>query len=393
MARRLLIVVQEALFFTTHRLPVGRAMRQRGWTVHVAAPEDPAIAARLAEEGFVFHPIPLIRSRQNPLAELKLLLVLLGLCLRLRPDLLHLVSVKPVVWGGVAARLLRLPAVVHAVTGLGYVFIRATNGASGLPAAKVGLLRRLLEGLYKLALAHRNSVTIFQNPDDLMVFEDRRLVPPTRTVMIRGCGVDMQVFAAQPEPAVNADTAPVVMFPARLLGDKGVREFAAAAETLRGEGIHARFVLVGRRDPDNKTDIGETVLQGWIESGTVEYWGFSQDMPAMLARANLIVMPSYREGLPRGLIEAAAIGRAIVTTDAPGCREVVRHEENGLLVPVGDAPAVAAAIRRLLEDPALRRRLALRGREIAESEFSVEHFVAASLAAYDHVLRLKDAGL
>jgi glycosyltransferase involved in cell wall biosynthesis len=393
MARRLLIVVQEALFFTTHRLPVGRAMRQRGWTVHVAAPEDPAIAARLAKEGFVFHPIPLIRSRQNPLAELKLLLVLLGLYLRLRPDLLHLVSVKPVVWGGVAARLLRLPAVVHAVTGLGYVFIRATNGASGLPAAKAGLLRRLLEGLYKLALAHRNSVTIFQNPDDLVVFEDRRLVSPTRTVMIRGCGVDMQTFAMQPEPVIDAGHPPVVMFPARLLGDKGVREFAAAAEILRGEGVHARFVLVGRRDPDNKTDIGNAQLQAWIDAGTVEYWGFAEDMPTMLARAHVIVMPSYREGLPRGLIEAAAIGRAIVTTDAPGCREVVRHEENGLLVPVGDAPAVAAAIRRLLEDPALRLRLAARGRTIAESEFSVEHFVAASLSAYERVLRMQGVHL
>lgn len=393
MARRLLIVVQEALFFTTHRLPVGRAMRQRGWTVHVAAPEDSAIAARLAAEGFVFHPIPLIRSRQNPFAELRLLLALLTLCLRLHPDLLHLVSVKPVVWGGVAARLLRLPGVVHAITGLGYVFIRTANGAAGLSGAQTGLLRRLVEGLYRLALAHRNSLTIFQNPDDLVVFEARRLVAAERTVMIRGCGVDMQDFMQQPEPAIDADHPPVVMFPARLLGDKGVREFVVAAEQLRAAGVRARFVLVGRRDPDNKTDIGEAVLQGWIDSGVVEYWGFSEQMPAMLARAHIIVMPSYREGLPRGLIEAAAIGRAIVTTDAPGCREVVRHEENGLLVPVGDGAAVAAAIRRLLEDPALRQRLAARGRAIAENEFSVEHFVQASLDTYDRVLRMRGGSL
>lgn len=386
MARRLLIVVQEALFFTTHRLPIGRAMRERGWEVHVAAPKDPVIAARLAAEGFVFHPIPLIRSRQNPLAELKLLLVLLKLCRRLRPQLLHLVSVKPVVWGGLAARLLGLPGVVHAITGLGYVFIRPDNGGTGL-------LRRLVEGLYRQALAHRNSVTIFQNPDDLVVFELRRLVPLDRAVMIRGCGVDMQAFAPQPEPTIDADHPPVVMFPARLLGDKGVREFVAAAERLRAAGVHARFALVGRRDPDNKTDIGEAVLQDWIKSGLVEYWGFSEDMPGTLAQAHIIVMPSYREGLPRGLIEAAAIGRAIITTDAPGCREVVQHEENGLLVPVGDDDAVAAAIRRLLEDPALRQRLAARGREIAESEFSVEHFVKASLNAYDRVLRMQGSSL
>ncbi|WP_290815404.1 glycosyltransferase family 4 protein [Ferrovibrio sp.] len=389
----MLIVVQEALFFTTHRLPVGRAMRQRGWAVHVAAPDDSAIAASLAAEGFTFHPIPLIRSRQNPLAELRLLLVLFGLCLRLRPDLLHLVSVKPVVWGGVAARLLALPAVVHAITGLGYVFIRTAKKAPGLSGTKTDLLRRLVEGLYRLALAHGNSVTIFQNPDDLVVFEQRRLVSQDRTAMIRGCGVDMQVFAAQPEPAIDAEHPPVVMFPARLLGDKGVREFVAAAEQLRAAGVTARFVLIGRRDPDNKTDIGEAQLQAWIDSGAVEYWGFSEDMPATLARAHVIVMPSYREGLPRGLIEAAAIGRAIVTTDAPGCREVVRHEGNGLLVPVGDGVAVAAAIRRLLEDSVLRQRLAARGRAIAEEEFSVEHFVDASLNAYDRVLRMQGASL
>jgi glycosyltransferase involved in cell wall biosynthesis len=389
MARRLLIVVQEALFFTTHRLPVGLAMQKRGWTVHVAAPEDPAIAARLAAQGFIFHPIPLTRSRQNPVAELWLLLVLLGLYLKLRPDLLHLVSIKPVVWGGIAARLLRLPAVVHAITGLGYIFIQAEDRAD----AKTGLLRGLVEWLYRQALGYDRSIAIFQNPDDLAVFETRKLVPSGRWVMIKGCGVDMQAFAAQPEPVIDDAHAPVVMFPARLLGDKGVREFVAAAEQLRAEGVRARFVLVGRRDPDNKTDIGEAVLQGWIASGTVEYWGFSQDMPAMLARANLIVMPSYREGLPRGLIEAAAIGRAIVTTDAPGCREVVRHEENGLLVPVGDGKATADAIRRLLQDPALRQRLAARSRAVAESEFSVEYFVEASLNAYDRVLRLQGAGL
>lgn len=386
MARRLLIVVQEALFFTTHRLPIGLAMQRRGWTVHVAAPEDPEIAARLAAEGFVFHPIPLVRSQQNPLAELKLLLALLLLYLRVRPHLLHLVSVKPVIWGGMVARLLGLPAVVHAVTGLGYVFIREPNGS-------VGLLRRLIEGLYRLALAHRHSLTIFQNPDDLAVFKERRLVADDRTVMIPGCGVDMQVFAEQPEPEIDAGHPPVVMFPARLLGDKGIHEFVAAAEQLRADRVQARFVLVGRRDPDNKTDIGEDQLQSWIRSGAVEYWGFAQDMPEMLARAHVIVMPSYREGLPRGLIEAAAIGRAIVTTDAPGCREVVRHEVNGLLVPVGDGAAVAAAIRRLLDDPALRRRLAARGRAIAEGEFSVEHFVEASLDTYDRVLRMRGHAL
>lgn len=372
--RRLLIVVQEALFFTTHRLPIGRAMQQRGWEVHVAAPADPALAERLAGEGFPVHSVPLARGGLNPLAELRLLLALFGLFMTLRPQLLHLVSIKPVIWGGIAARLAALPAVVHAITGLGFLFIRQDR--------KARVLRSLLMPLYRFALGHRNSVTIFQNGDDLAEFRQRGLLPRPQ-VMIRGCGVDMTRFAEQPEPA--GDT--IVMFPARLLGDKGIREFVGAAESLKKSGSTARFVLVGRADPDNPTDVGAAQLKAWVDAGIVESWGFATDMPAMLVKAHIIVLPSYREGLPRGLIEAAAIGRAIVTTDAPGCREVVRHEENGLLVPVGDTPATAAAIDRLLRDADLRRRLARRGREIAVAEFSVEQFVAESLAAYEMLLK------
>lgn len=375
--RRLLIVVQEALFFTTHRQPIGQAMRARGWEVHVAAPADPALAARLAAEGYHFHAIPLARGGLNPLAELRLLWALWRLCRQVRPRLAHLVSIKPVIWGGIAARLAGVPAAVHAITGLGFLFIRQD--------AKAAMMRRLLEPLYRFALRHRNSIAIFQNPDDLDAFRARRLLSGPQ-VMIRGCGVDMQKFHDRPEPPVSAAAPAVVMFPARLLGDKGVREFAAAAMALTARGISARFVLVGRPDPDNPTDVGPAQLQQWIDSGALEYWGFAEDMPAMLARAHVIVLPSYREGLPRGLIEAAAIGRAIVTTDAPGCREVVRHEENGLLVPVADATATAAAIERLLADAALRRRLAARGREIAVSEFSVAQFVADSLAVYERLL-------
>lgn len=375
MARRLLIIVHEALFFTTHRLPVGRMMRDRGWEVHVAAPADPEVAARLEEEGFILHPIPLARGGQNPLAELRLLWALYRLMRRIDPLLVHHVSLKPVIWGGLASRLAGVRAAIHAITGLGFVFIRQDF--------KARVLRGLIGQLYRFALAHRNGYAIFQNPDDLGLFQANAMVPPGRWCMIKGCGVDMRAFPAQPEPS---ESPPVVMFPARLLGDKGVNEFIGAAEILRREGVPARFVLVGRRDPDNPTDIGEAKLQSWISSGLVEYWGFSTDMAASLAKANLIVMPSYREGLPRGLIEAAATQRAIITADVPGCREVVRHEENGLLVPVRDVAATATAMRRLILDTPLRQKLAARGRAIAEAEFSVAHFVAESLRAYGVVL-------
>ncbi|HEX6957557.1 MAG TPA: glycosyltransferase family 4 protein [Ferrovibrio sp.] len=377
MSRRLLIVVQEALFFTTHRLPVGLAMQQRGWEVHVAAPADPAIAARLAAQGFQFHPIPLARGSRSPFADLRLLGALAVLFLRLRPDLLHLVSIKPMIWGGMAARLTGVPAVIHAITGLG--FVRRNEGG--------GLLRSILERLYRIALAHPNNLAIFQNGDDLAVFETGRMVQPGRWMMIRGCGVDMQRFVNRPEAPIDAAHPPIVMFPARLIGDKGLYEFVAAAKHFKSKQIPARFVLVGRRDPLSPSDIGQDALDDWVARGLVEYWGFSDDMPDTLAKAHVIAMPSfYGEGVPRNLIEACAVGRAIVTADAPGCREVVRHEENGLLVPARDAAATTSAIGRLLEDADLRRRLAAAGRAKAEAEFSVEHFVTQSLAAYRHVL-------
>ena len=377
MPPRLLFLMNEALFFTTHRLPLGLAMQKAGFDVHVAAPFDAERVAIIKARGFTWHELPLKRGAIDPFGELKLLFACLGLIRRLKPDLVHLVAMKPVIWGGMASRLLRVPAVVHAITGLGHVFIRTDLRAR--------LLQALLKSLYRFALNHPNSRAIFQNPDDRRLFFDQALVEPRRTIMIRGCGVDMALFRPEPEPAGE----PLVMFPARLLGDKGVHEFVAAARQLKREGSAARFVLVGRTDMDNPTAVDEATVQSWVRDGAVEWWGYIDNgMPATLNRAHVVCMPSYREGLPRGLIEAAACGRPIVTTDVPGCREVVRHGENGLLVPVRDAAATASAIRRLLQDGDLRRRFGQRGREIAVGEFSVERFVAESLAVYRAVLAL-----
>jgi len=182
------------------------------------------------------------------------------------------------------------------------------------------------------------------------------------------------------------------MFPARILGDKGVHEFVHAARTLKAAGANARFVLVGRRDPANPTDVPEATIRAWEAEGLVEWWGFRTDMPAVLLQAHVICMPSYREGLPRGLIEAAACGLPIVSADVPGCREVVRHGETGFLVPVRDGAATAEAIGKLLEDPALRRSMGQAARQMALDEFTVEAFVADTLATYDAVLPRADAG-
>jgi len=281
---------------------------------------------------------------------------------------------KPVVWGGIATRLLGVPAVVHAVTGLGYLFIR-----SG-PAAWAQ--RQAVKALYRFALGHGNGRVIFQNGDDRDLFLRHRLVKAERVVMIRGCGVDMTEFS----PASEPDGPPAVLFPARLIGDKGLNEFIAAVEILKARQVEARFVLVGRHDPQNPTNIDPARVADWQRRGLVEVGGFATDMPAALNAAHIVCLPSYREGLPRTLIEAAACGRAIVTTDVPGCREVVRHGENGLLVPVRDSAALAEALAVLIDDPERRRTMGARGRAMAEAEFSVERFVAESLDTYRAVL-------
>ena len=204
--------------------------------------------------------------------------------------------------------------------------------------------------------------------------------------MIKGCGVDLQQFAPRPAAAPEDANEPVVMFPARIQINKGVHEFVEAARILKGDGIGARFVLVGRTDAENPTNVDERIVRGWEAEGLVEWWGFSDDMPATLPKAHIVCMPSYREGLPRVLIEAAACARPIVTADVPGCREVVRDGESGILVPVKDGAATAVAIRQLIEDPALRRRMGAEARARAETEFSVEDFVRETMTTFEAVL-------
>ncbi len=367
---RLLFVLNEALFFTTHRMPIALAAKAAGAEIHVAAPHDAPYVQMIEAAGLTFHHIPLQRSGLAVGGELKLIWALARLIRTVKPDLMHCVTMKPVLYGGALARLLGVRSLVSAITGLGYLFLTA--------GTKTRIIRAIVLKLYRFALAHAHGRAIFQNPDDLALFQARRLVDPAIVVMIKGCGVDMQAFPAVPEPADPV----TVMFPARIVGDKGVREFVEAARILKARGTPARFVLVGRNDPINPTSVPEDEIRGWERDGLVEWWGFSQDMPASLARSHIICMPSYREGLPRGLIEAAATGRAIVTADAPGCREVVRDGETGFLVPVGDGPATADAIGRLIDNPALRHRFADAARAFAVAEFSVEKFVADSLDVY-----------
>jgi glycosyltransferase involved in cell wall biosynthesis len=370
---RVLFVDNDVNSFYSYRIEMARAARDAGYDVHIAAPEGKA-AQTLQSEGFRFHAVPMTRSGLHPWKELATVVALFGLYRKLHPDLVHHLRLKPVLYGGLAAYGARVPAVVGLLTGLGYVFIAETR--------KAAVIRKLVTLSCKVAFRHGNQRIIFQNPDDQLVFVQNKILPARQTVLIKGSGVDVHTYLPTPERG----GIPVVVLASRMLHDKGVDEFVEAARSLRNSGVTARFVLVGETDPGNPTAISGEQLRQWADAGIVEWWGHQANMKDVLAQAHIVCLPSLREGVPKVLIEAAACGRAIVTTDAPGCREIVRNGENGLLVPVRDPRALAEALRLLIENAPLRAGMGLKGRDIAVSEFSVERVVRETLGVYRDLL-------
>lgn len=371
---RLLYVVNIARFFVSHRLPLALAARAAGYEVHVAtAEEDAEQVARIHAAGFPFHPLPLSQHGTNPLAELRTLWALSRLYRRLRPDIVHHVSLKPVLYGGLAARWAGVPAVIGAMSGLGYVFIDT--------GAKSRLLRALAYPPLRWALGSARVRLIFQNEEDRARFISLGLISPPQTTLIRGSGVDMARFTPQPEP----EGQPIVLFAGRLMWKKGLGLFVQAAERLRGQ---ARFVVVGYTEATSPDTVSIAQLETWARAGLIEWWGKREDMPTVFAGAHIVCLPSsYGEGVPKVLIEAAACARPIVTTDTPGCRDIARHDENALLIPKEDLTALVASLQRLIADPNLRQRMGARGREIAVKEFSLEQVVQETFAVYDSALR------
>lgn len=375
-APRALFVVNYDWFFVSHRLGLGLALKERGFDVSVAA--LPSEARRKIEEaGLRFVPLPFEPGGRDPRHEARTLAAVTDLYRRERPDLVHQVTIKPVLYGSLAARALGVPAVVNAISGLGYVFIERPGDT-----ARHRALRAAVKATYRLALANPRARTIFQNPDDRGVFEQAGLVQRERTVLIRGSGVDTASFAPTPLPA----GPPVVVLPARMLRDKGVGEFVEAARLVRRKRPEARFVLAGGADKQNPAGIPEAELNAWHQAGEIEWWGHRGDMPEVFAQAHLVVLPSYREGLPLALAEAAASGRACIATDVPGCREVVRAGETGWLVPPRDAAALAAAIEEALSRPEELSRRGQQGRIMAETELGKEAVIGRTLDVYRGML-------
>ena len=375
MARpRLLYVATEDWYFISDTLPLARAALAAGFDVHVAARAN-GTEDRIRAAGLTYHPLTRIsRSGTGAVSEALSIKELRALYGEFKPDIAHHIALKPIIYGAAAARGRPTIATVNSVMGLGYVFTSASP--------KARLLRPLMAAALRAAFARARSRTILQNNDDLEAVAALSPAARPNLRLVRGSGVDIEKFAPQTTP----QGPPVIVLPARLLRDKGVGEFVEAARILKEKGVTARFALVGVPDADNPASVSRAEIAAWVSAGLIEHWGFRTDMPEVYRAANIVCLPSYREGLPRVLLEAAATGRALVTCDTPGCREVVRHGVNGWLVPPRDSNALAGALAEAIADPERCVRYGAAGRNIVEQEFAAGIVIAETLAIYRELL-------
>jgi glycosyltransferase involved in cell wall biosynthesis len=370
------MVVTEDWYFLSHRLCLAKAARRDGFAVTIATGPGER-GAEIRDAGFEHMTFPLERRSVDLRRELGTLGALVSL-MRSKPfSLAHLVAAKPIVYGNLAAAFSGSPPVLSAVAGLGYMYLG--GGPSRL------LLRALYETTFRTLVRPRKSARVLvQNPDDAELLQKLGMARPEQLVRVTGSGVDVQRFSPSPEPEGSPI---VVLMHSRMLWDKGVWELVEAARRLRQRRIEDFIVrLIGDSDPHNPASIAREELQRWSDEGVIEWRGRRDDIPSELRRCHIACLPSYREGAPLSLLEAAAAGRPIVTTDVPGCREVVRHEVNGLLVPVRNVEALADALERMILDPMLRRRLGACGRERAEREFSTRVVNSRIIATYFDML-------
>ena len=374
---KILFLVTEDWYFWSHRLPIARAARDMGKDV-VVATRLQKHANLIREEGF--RPISLSWKRKSihPARELFSFYEILKIYRQEKPDIVHHVALKPVIYGTLAAIFAGIPAVINALAGMGFIFVSQR--------IKARLVRPFLLFLFRFLLQRKNTWLIVQNPDDRELFLSRDICSRDRIILIPGSGVDTAKFQPVPEPR---NGVPVIVMVSRMLWDKGVGEVVEAAKILKDKGYKFEVWLVGSPDPENPASILEKQLLDWHDSGLVKYLGYQEDVSHIWRQAHIGVLPSYREGLPKSLLEGAASGRPLVTTDTPGCREVVRDGENGFLVPVRDASALADALAKLLEDRALRHKMGEKGRRIVEKEFSEQIVVEQTINLYQRILEKK----
>lgn len=368
---KLLFVVSEDWYFVSHRLPLGKEAANMGY--------DVAVATRVKHHGEAIKcagirviPFELSRRSGNPFTEI---FALYKLYKRETPDIIHHVALKPAIYGTIAASIARSRSVVNAVSGLGWMFTSTR--------LVLRLLRPILTRIMGIVLNRKNSYTIIQNTSDRLLLAQAN-VDAQRLRLIAGAGVDTEVFY----PSKKSPNLPCVMLAARMLWDKGIKEFVEAAFILNEQKVKARFVLVGGTDQGNPSCIPEKVLLAWDNKAGIEYWGASQNMAETWQQADIACLPSYREGMPKSLLEAAACGLPIVTTDVPGCQEVIIDGQEGFLVEPQNAEALAKSLKHLIENAELRTAMGAKARKRAEEIFCQKLIIADTFDVYQELLDL-----
>jgi glycosyltransferase involved in cell wall biosynthesis len=357
------------------RRTLALSLLRAGYDVLLISPDGP-YGPRLRELGLRWEPVPMQRRSLNVLRESAFLLYLYRLFRREQPDVVHGFTIKCAVYGSLAAKMAGIPARINAVAGMGYVFTS--------DQLKARALRPVVRALLRLALGGEQARLILQNSDDVKLFRRAELVEPSHIRLIRGSGVDCGKFATV-SLRPPSEGAPRILLASRILWDKGVGEYIAALRLLRRQGYTVNAMLAGTPDPGNPATVPEQTIREWVDEGVISWLGHVDDMIALFETVDIVVLPSYREGLPRSLVEAAACGLPLITTDVPGCREVVSDGIDGLLVPVRDSEAIMQAIRRLLDDSSFARRLGSAARTKARTYFDERIVIERTLGVYEEL--------
>ena len=369
--KTILFVVNADWFFLSHRLPIAIKAIKEGYDVCLLT-EITKKRKEIEKYGIVVQEIKFERSSTSIFKNLFLFVKILKIFKSIDPDLIHLVTIKPVIIGGIAAHFLKESTkIVVSISGLGFIFIDK--------GFKAFFRKIIIIFLYKIVFIHKNIKVILQNKTDLQNIYDFTNLKKKKTILIEGSGVDLNFFKFSKIPK----THPIVLFPARLLSSKGIYEFIEAAKNLRGQ---ARFVIVGKHDLEARKCIKLNKLRIFESQGIIEYWGESNDMPKIFQKSSIVVLPSYREGMPKSLLEAASCGRPIVTTNVPGCRDAIIDGKTGILVQPKSTFELTNGIKKLLRNPKLLNRMGREGRELAEKKFDINEVVKIHLLIYKDLL-------
>lgn len=348
-------------------------MLENGYDIILASSDEKGERKHIEDAGIKYIELPFQRQSINPIKEFKSFFGIIKLIKQTRPIIVHNITIKPVLLGTLASRILSIPLIVNSVTGLGYTFIR--------PGLFGSLLRNIIKFIYRLLFRWNNVIVTFQNNDDRKLLYSNRLSFPSNAIVIKGVGVNTTKYKQTKIP-IDSN---LVILASRLLWDKGVGEFVDAAKYLHENNINVQMVLVGIPDEKNPQSVSNQELHMWNKEEYIEWWGFQEDMPQIINKASIVVLPSYREGLPTILIEAASVGRPLIATDVPGCNEVVRNGINGFLVPVKNHIELATTIHKLIIDKSLMNTMGANSRRIALNEFDFSIILQKHLELYNSI--------